>query len=224
MNQQQNIDGSDDNRSWNCGEEGATSSPEIEALRARQIRNLLALTLLSVGTPFLLMGDEVRRTQYGNNNAYCQNNTISWFDWNLCEEHRDLFKFVQQLIQLRKHFSRGLNGNTLSLTECIERARVRWTGVDLSEPDLSDDSHSLAATAYLESGNAFHIMLNFYWEPLDFAIPPATEPMHPWFKILDTYEMSPKTDLKSNINIAPSPIYSVGPRSIVLLGDGSLEL
>jgi isoamylase len=224
MNRQQNLDGSDDNRSWNCGAEGATSAPEIEALRTAQIRNLLALTLLSVGTPFLLMGDEVRRTQHGNNNAYCQNNTISWFDWSLCEKHRDLFKFVQRLIQLRKHFSRGLNGNTLSLAECIERARIRWAGVDLSGPDLADDSHSLAATAYLESGNAFHIMLNSYWEPLEFNIPPATDPVYPWITIFDTYEPLPEEASKNNINIAPGPTYNVRPRSIVLLGNGLLEL
>ena len=85
-NGENNLDGSDENLSWNCGLEGPTDNPEIEQLRSRQIKNFLAITLLSLGTPMLLMGDEVRRTQHGNNNAYCQDNEISWFDWNLVEK------------------------------------------------------------------------------------------------------------------------------------------
>lgn len=223
-NHQGNLDGADDNRSWNCGEEGATSEPEIEELRARQIRNFFVLTLLSVGTPFLLMGDEVRRTQLGNNNAYCQNNALSWFDWNLCDRHSDLFRFVQQLIKLRKRFSRGLAGNTLSLTECIERARIRWEGIHLSGPDLSDHSHSLAATAYLESGGAFHIMLNAFWQPLSFAVPPATEPKLPWLQIIDTFEPASKGRLQNGIRPIFDPRYQVQPRSIVLLGNRPLDI
>ena len=94
-------DGSDANLSWNCGVEGPTADPEIERLRHRQVKNFLAITLLSVGTPMLLMGDEVRRTQRGNNNAYCQDNEISWFDWTLVERHRDLHRFVKMLIRQR---------------------------------------------------------------------------------------------------------------------------
>ncbi len=80
-NGEDNRDGDNDNRSWNCGVEGPTDDPEIERLRSRQVKNFLALTLLALGTPMLQMGDEVRRTQRGNNNAYCQDNEISWFDW-----------------------------------------------------------------------------------------------------------------------------------------------
>jgi isoamylase len=87
-NGENNRDGAGANRSWNCGVEGPTDDPAIEELRNRMVKNFLAATLLSVGTPMLLMGDEVRRTQRGNNNVYCQDNEISWFDWSLLEKHR----------------------------------------------------------------------------------------------------------------------------------------
>ena len=94
-NGEENRDGSDSNLSWNCGAEGPSRDPEIERLRKRQIKNFFALTLLSVGTPMLLMGDEVRRTQMGNNNAYCQDNEISWYDWGLMATHADIHRFVK---------------------------------------------------------------------------------------------------------------------------------
>src|SRR5262249_54306568 len=89
--------GGDDNRSWNCGVEGPTDDPEIDALRTRQAKNFLTVTMLSVGMPMMLMGDEVRRTQNGNNNAYGQDNETSWFDWTLLEKRADLHRFVSLL-------------------------------------------------------------------------------------------------------------------------------
>ena len=100
-NGENNRDGSDNNMSWNCGVEGPTDDPEIERLRNRQVKNFFAVTLLAVGAPMLLMGDEVRRTQQGNNNAYCQDNEISWFNWNLPSKHADVHRFVRRLIQGR---------------------------------------------------------------------------------------------------------------------------
>ena len=94
-NGEDNRDGADDNRSWNCGVEGPTDDPAVEALRNRQVKNFLTLTLLSLGVPMILMGDEVRRTQRGNNNAYCQDDETSWFDWTLLEKHADVHRFVQ---------------------------------------------------------------------------------------------------------------------------------
>src|SRR5262249_16574787 len=96
-NGENNRDGTDDNRSWNCGVEGPTDDPIIEKLRNRQVKNFLTVTLLSIGMPMLLMGDEVRRTQRGNNNAYCQDNETSWFDWALVAKHADVFRFVRLL-------------------------------------------------------------------------------------------------------------------------------
>ena len=97
-NGEDNRDGTNDNRSWNCGVEGPTDDPAVEKLRNRQVKNFLTVTMLSLGVPMILMGDEVRRTQSGNNNAYCQDNEISWFDWTLVTKHADLHRFVTLLI------------------------------------------------------------------------------------------------------------------------------
>jgi isoamylase len=101
-NKEDNRDGTDDNRSWNCGAEGPTDDPEVLALRGRQQRNFLATLLLSQGTPMLLGGDEIGRTQGGNNNAWCQDSEISWYDWALAEENAELLEFTRRLIALRR--------------------------------------------------------------------------------------------------------------------------
>ena len=100
-NGEENRDGANDNRSWNCGVEGPTDDPAVEKLRNRQVKNFLTVTLLSLGVPMILMGDEVRRTQGGNNNAYCQDNETSWFDWTLLEKHADVHRFVKLLTARR---------------------------------------------------------------------------------------------------------------------------
>src|SRR6185369_17405212 len=102
-NGESNRDGMDQNLSWNCGVEGPTEDPDIERLRNRQVKNFLALTLLSIGTPMLLMGDEVRRTQRGNNNAFCHDDETSWFDWTLLERHAAVHRFVKRLVSHRLH-------------------------------------------------------------------------------------------------------------------------
>ena len=101
-NKEDNRDGTDDNRSWNCGAEGPTDDPEILALRSRQQRNFLATLLLSQGTPMLLGGDEFGRTQGGNNNGWCQDSEVSWFDWSLLETNEELLEFSRKLIALRR--------------------------------------------------------------------------------------------------------------------------
>src|SRR5262249_35518222 len=102
-NGEENRDGTDDNRSWDCGGEGPTDDPAIERLRTRQIKNFFATTLLSVGMPMMVMGDEMRRTQRGNNNAYCQDNEISWLDWTLLEKHAGVHRFVSMVNARRVH-------------------------------------------------------------------------------------------------------------------------
>jgi isoamylase len=131
-NQEDNKDGTDDNRSWNCGVEGETDDPEVNALRARQQRNILATLMLSQGTPMLLGGDEMSRTQHGNNNAWCQDNEISWFDWSLVEENAELVEFVRMLIVLRRahpvfrrrQYLRGIGEDGTGLLD------VAWFRVD----------------------------------------------------------------------------------------------
>ena len=100
-NGEDNRDGANDNRSWNCGVEGPTDDPAVEALRNRQVKNFLTVTLLSLGVPMILMGDEVRRTQGGNNNAYCHDDESTWFDWSLLEKHADVHRFVTLLAARR---------------------------------------------------------------------------------------------------------------------------
>jgi len=215
-NGESNRDGNSSNDSWNCGAEGPTDDAEVERLRARQIRNALMLNLLSVGTPMLLMGDEVRRTQGGNNNAYCQNNEVSWFDWSLCEKHADLRRFVQFLIQLRLRFVSNPSGDFLSLVEFVERANIQWHGVHLWAPDLSSDSHSLAATFYVEDGAGFHLMMNAYWEPLSFSLPADSDCCGPWRRLIDTFQETP-TDFPEQKSEPAEAAHIVQPRSIVLM-------
>ena len=187
-----NRDGANDNFSWNCGMEGPTSDGGIEALRNRQIKNLFALEMLSAGTPMLLMGDEVRRTQQGNNNAYCQDNDISWFDWRLLERHADLHRFVKMLNAFRQRRD-VLDIGTLTLNELLQRARIEWHGVKLNRPDWSEHSHSLAFTLRsLASRFLLHGILNAYWEPLTFELPPvAVASGEQWRRCIDTALASP---------------------------------
>ena len=173
-NGENNRDGSDDNLSWNCGVEGPTDDPRVEALRNRQVKNFFALELLSAGTPMLLMGDEVRRSQGGNNNGYCQDSDISWFDWTLLERHADIHRFVKALIRFRHRRDVLAEVAALSLNQLLRRARIEWHGVALQRPDWSDHSHSLALTLQsLHARFLLHGMLNAYWERLTFELPPV---------------------------------------------------
>jgi isoamylase len=138
-NKEDNKDGSSDNRSWNCGAEGPTDDPEINTLRARQLRNLLGTLLLSQGTPMMLAGDEFGRTQQGNNNAYCQDSEISWLDWTIAEKGRGLIRFVQRLTKLRHEYpvlrrSRFLSG---SYNEELGVKDVTW--INANGAEMQDD-------------------------------------------------------------------------------------
>lgn len=217
-NGEENRDGANENTSWNCGVEGPSEDPEIEQLRERQIRNFFAITLLSLGVPMLLMGDEVRRTQHGNNNGYCQDNEISWFDWRLCQRHASLHQFVKNLIRFRRELNIFRDGHGLSLIELLRYARIEWHGVELNTPDKGQDSRSLALT-FGGASEAFHVMANFFWEPLSFALPePPRRSTTGWLRVLDT-------TLPSEVafcHLADAPLalggrYLVGPRSVVLL-------
>jgi glycogen operon protein len=221
-------DGSDANLSWNCGVEGPTTDPEIERLRQRQVKNFLAITLLSLGTPMLLMGDEVRRTQRGNNNAYCQDNEISWFDWTLLDRHRDLHRFVKTLVGQRVMLGEtfGVEG-VRSLNELLRAADIQPHGVRLNKPDLSRESHSLAVTVRGRGPAAlFHVIFNAYWEPLTFELPRLTPGAHEsWRRWIDTYRDAPD-DIYDRLGPSvEGPSYAVQARSLVVLfalrGDGA---
>jgi glycogen operon protein len=180
-NDEDNHDGTDDNRSWNSGVEGPTNDPAIENLRNRQVKNFLTATMLSIGLPMIGMGDEVRRTQHGNNNAYCQDNEISWFDWTLVNRHADVHRFITLLNarRLLRDVEHERRGETLS--EMIRKANVVWHGVELHRPDWRDDSRSIAFTVEMErQGMLVHVILNAWCEPLDFALPPVVGHWRRW--------------------------------------------
>jgi isoamylase len=215
-----NRDGTNDNRSWNCGTEGVTDDPTIEHLRNRQVKNLLAVTMLSLGLPMMLMGDEVRRTQFGNNNAYCQDNEISWFDWSLAERHADLLRFVRLLIGRRLRRDLGPELHRLTLNELIRRAPHSWHGVQLFHPDWSNHSHTLAFSTEVESENlAFYVILNAFWEPLHFELPALRNDQQiRWCRWIDTFLESPN-DIVEWREAEPvlGSSYLAQPRSIVVL-------
>ena len=212
-------DGSDLNLGWNCGIEGPTTDPEVERLRQRQVKNFLAITLLSLGTPMLLMGDEVRRTQRGNNNAYCQDNEISWFDWTLLERHRDLHRFVKTLVRQRVMLGDILDVERLSLNELLREADIQPHGVRLNAPDLSPESHSLAVTARgTVRRPLFHVMFNAYWEPLVFELPRPEPGVHgPWRRWIDTDRDAPDDVCAGLGPSVEDPSYTVHARSLVVL-------
>jgi isoamylase len=219
-NGENNRDGADDNFSWNCGAEGGSADPAVEALRNRQVKNLLSVLMLAAGTPMLLMGDEARRTQRGNNNAYCQDNEISWFDWDLVHRHADIHRFVRELAGFRQRRDVVEEDSAFSLNQLLQRAQLVWHGVALGRPDWGDSSHSIAFTLRtLQSRFLFHVMLNAYWEPLSFEIPldEGGEPLS-WRRCIDT-AAAPPDDIHrfAAAPAAPAGRCAAQPRSLVLL-------
>jgi glycogen operon protein len=218
-NRQGNSDGANDNFSWNCGSEGPTADPQIERLRNRQVKNFLALVLVAIGTPMLLMGDEVRRSQGGNNNAFCQDNEISWFDWALLEKHADVHRFTKALIAIRQNRDLPIQRLKMKLAEVLRQQPIEWHGVKLNTPDWGYDSHTLAATVPLLGYQfAVHIIVNAYWEALEFELPPLDEPQQTWCRFIDTYLEAPD-DIRDWVDAPPVQglTYRAQPRSVVLL-------
>jgi len=219
-NGEENRDGANDNRSWNCGAEGPSEDPAVENLRNRQVKNFLTVTLLSLGVPMIVMGDEVRRSQGGNNNAYCQDNETSWLDWTLVKQHADVHRFFKLLAARRLLRGTEHEGRRLSLNQLIREADKAWHGGRLNQPDWSDHSHSLAFTAALRNeALAFYIMLNAYWEPLDFEMPPAVKgARNPWRRWIDTALDTPNDIVPwEEARAVPGPTYRAEARSVVVL-------
>jgi isoamylase len=163
-------------------------------LRNRQVKNFLTVTLLSLGMPMILMGDEVRRTQFGNNNAYCQDNETSWFDWTLVEKHADTHRFVTQLNARRRLRDTKHERQRVSLNELIRQAGKTWHGVKVGQPDWSDHSHAFAFEVHLrQEGLSIYLILNAYWEPLEFELPPVGDNgTGSWHRWIDTSLDSPQ--------------------------------
>ena len=188
-NGEDNNDGESHNRSWNCGVEGPTDDAEVNALRRRQQRNLLATLLLSQGVPMLLMGDECGRTQGGNNNGYCQDNELSWFDWDDVDEHADLLEFTRRLIQLRHDHPvlrrrRWFTGESIRGSESDQIAWFHPDGEEMTDDDWSV-GYAKAVGLFL-NGDAipwpgrrgepvvddrFLLLFNAHHEPIDWTMP-----------------------------------------------------
>jgi glycogen operon protein len=208
-NQKRNANGgTDDNHSWNCGWEGDGNVPgEVVALRKRQVKNMCALLMLANGTPMFCAGDEFMNTQRGNNNPYNEDNEITWLDWSLAESHSDVLRFFRKMIAFRKaHPSIGRS--------TFWREDIRWYGVG-PDVDMSFTSHSLAycLRGASQGDNDIYVMINAYWEPLDFTIQEgaATE----WTRVADTSLPSPD-DIPETGSALAELTYRVGPRSVAV--------
>ncbi|MCM2372668.1 glycogen debranching protein GlgX [Aporhodopirellula aestuarii] len=216
-NKESNRDGHNENVSWNCGVEGPTDDPEIERLRTKQIKNLFTINVLAFGVPMLLMGDEMRRTQNGNNNAYCQDNEISWLDWKLLEKHAGIHRFVKYLLDYRKRLPERADPH-LTLANVISLSQVRWHGREVDCPDWSDQSHSIAFTIPA-ADRWFHLIFNTYWKPIEFELPQVPDHFHPWKRMIDTDLPSPH-DIGEGAPLENVASYLVQSRSsVVLLAD-----
>jgi glycogen operon protein len=215
-NGEQNRDGANDNRSWNCGVEGPTDDPAVERLRNRQVKNLFAVTVMSLGVPMILMGDEVRRTQRGNNNAYCQDNEMSWMNWSLVQKNAELHRFVRLLIGRRLLRDTESERKRVSLTTLLRDATKAWHGVKLNSPDWSDQSQSFALGGELRRGLLFHFILNAFHGPLEFELPLLTSGS--WRRWMDTSLDSPHDIVPwEEAPAVQQNKYPAGARSLAML-------
>jgi len=224
VNGEENRDGTNDNRSWNCGVEGPTDDPEVGKLRNRQAKNFMTTTLLSLGLPMFVMGDEVRRTQHGNNNAYCQDSEANWFDWSLVSKHADLLRFVKLLVARRLLRDAGRERQRMTLTELLSEGIRGWHGVRLNQPDWGDPSHSIALSVALEKeALSVYLIFNAYWEPLDFELPQLGTGQGPaWRRWIDTFLETPQDIVPwQDARAVPEYRYRAGPRSVVVLWAGT---
>jgi glycogen operon protein len=220
-NGEENRDGSDDNLSWNCGVEGSTTNLKILGLRRRQTRNFMAILMLSKGVPMILAGDEVLRTQRGNNNGYCQDNELSWFDWTLPAREREMLRFTRGLIAFRKRHPCLMKNRFLS-GERKNGARlpdVSWHGARLNQPAWDDpDCQVLAFTlgAIADGEEDLHVMLNMSEDFVEMELPAI--PKGRWHRALDTWLGSPQDLLEpAEQPIVTKARYRVAPRSVVVL-------
>ena len=197
-NGEDNRDGTSDNNSWNCGAEGPTGDPGIQALRARQSRAMLTTLMLSFGVPLLLGGDEMGRTQQGNNNAYCQDNEITWFDW--AGADTALRDFTTGLIAFRRAHPVFRRRRFLAGAEAAELSWFTPAGTPMDGADWADEN-ALAIALYLDGSDDpdraedgtwlldddFLVLVNAWWEPLEF-VPPATRQQASWRIEVGTYD------------------------------------
>jgi len=234
-NGEDNRDGNNDNLSWNCGAEGPSDDAAIRALRLRQKRNFLATLLLSQGVPMLLAGDELGQTQRGNNNAYCQDNELSWINWELSEEAKQLRDFVRQVIKFRGE-QPVLKRRKFFQGRSIRGAEIKdVTWFDPTEKEMTDQGwnagfvrclgvlwagdviEDVDETGQRIEGETLLILLNAHHEPIPFQIP-AHDHGARWELVLDT-----ATDSAETRSFAADEKYDLRERSLVVLRLGRPE-
>ncbi len=219
-NGEDNRDGTNDNLSWNCGVEGETDNPGIINLRRRQAKNFIAILMISHGVPMLMAGDEVLRTQHGNNNAWCQDNELSWFDWRLVDKERDMLEFVRGMIALRRRHPSLIRNAFFTGKPILGRdiSDIVWHGVRLNEPAWHDGaSQFLAFTiAGLDANEPdLHAILNLADAPVNVPLPPI--PGRAWFFVADTAEPAtaaafpPENEHRSSLQT-----WQMQPRSVAI--------
>lgn len=224
-NGEENNDGDNNNLSWNCGAEGPSNDAEIIALRERQERNFAVLLLLSRGVPMILAGDEFGRSQKGNNNAYCQDNAVSWLNWELLEKNRSLQRFFRLLITFRKEYA--LLRYDSFLVKNGYGPKLAWHGTQLGEPDWSDDSRSLAMhmSGRTQQGLAADMFLiaNGDDKAKTFQLPLLEKQR--WYRFVDTSRAGDAaiTELENMQPLAEQQIYHVDSRSVVVLLAGKTD-
>ena len=180
----------------------------------------MTVTMFSLGLPMFLMGDEVRRTQQGNNNAYCQDNEGNWFDWPLLVKHADVHRFVKLLIGRRLLRDISPERQRMTLVQLIREGIKGWHGVKLNQPDWNDHSHSVALSAELQrEALLVHFIFNAYWEALDFELPRAgTGDRLSWRRWIDTFQQAPEDIVAwQEAPAVPECTYRAGPRSVIVL-------
>ena len=215
-NLQDNRDGLNENYSDNYGQEGVTDDPAVEVLRERQVRNFFAILLLTQGTPMIGMGDEVRRTQGGNNNAYCQDNAVSWFDWSDPERHADTLAFVRHLVDYVQGLSLFSLDRLIEVGFHREKPYLLWHGPHLNGADWSSISHTLAMELFHpEKGEHLYVAFNMYWETISFELPAAVHGA--WHLEADTF--LPVEDNFRRKRLSDQRKYTLQGRSVLILSD-----
>lgn len=213
-NGENNNDGESNNNSYNYGVEGGTDNPAILEVRKRQIKNMFLILFISQGVPMLLMGDEMGRTQFGNNNAYCQNNRSTWVDWERGIKFSEITNFVKNMIKIRKKYSIFRKKNYLELSEC-ENCDVSLHGVKLNSPDYSYYSLSIAFVLHdIETDTSFYIALNSYHGELTFELPVLQNKK--WHLLVDTSKTE-KENFKEDTKALIDKNYLVKPKSSIIL-------
>jgi isoamylase len=219
-NGEDNRDGSNDNLSWNCGTEGETDDLAVDALRERQIRNLAVILMISQGMPMMLAGDEARRTQFGNNNAYCQDNEISWVDWDRVAANAPLRRFWKLLIAFRKRHAALRRTRFFDGSAAADGSPgIEWHGCLLGQPGWNDpSSRVLAFTVQVpDTGEDLHVILNMDDQELEFELPRLDR--RGWRRSFDTARLAPDdaSDPGAEPPVDDDRFYRAGARSVVVL-------